>query len=372
MKEGKSLKRNPLMDMIRCFALLSVVAVHFFYNCGFYQEPVVGKRMYVAVLVRTALMVCVPLFMVLSGYLMRTKKLSGTYYSKIGYTLSIYILSSIVCSIANAWIFEKEWSARELIKGILDFSAAPYAWYIEMYTGLFLIIPFLNILYNGIPCKRWKILLIVIMCGLTAVGGVVNVYNFAVEKWWSTPRIATQYQKLIPYWWNNVYPITYYFIGCFLNEYGFPIKKRFSAVLLVISIVIFGTYSYWRSYGGEFIWGPWQNYSSLFNVIMTILVFGLFMNVRYKVQCSWKNKLWEKLSGLCLGAYLLSWIFDSLIYSYLKIEIPKVTDRFLYMVPVVLLVYVCSLILSWTINLIYKMFEFGLHILRQKISGRKI
>lgn len=30
----------------------------------------------------------------------------------------------------------------------------------------------------------------------------------------------------------------------------------------MLAIVGFGTYSYWRSYGGEFIWGPWQSYGS--------------------------------------------------------------------------------------------------------------
>lgn len=73
MKNDVGVKRNSNMDIIRCFALLSVVAVHFFLNSGFYDHVVIGKRMYVAVVVRTALMVCVPMFMVLSGYLMRTK-----------------------------------------------------------------------------------------------------------------------------------------------------------------------------------------------------------------------------------------------------------------------------------------------------------
>ena len=372
MKNDISIKRDTNMDIIRCFALLAVVAVHFFLNSGFYDKAVIGKRMYVAVLLRTALMVCVPLFMVLSGYLMRNKKLGRKYYSKIGYTLTIYVLSSILCFGVNAWLFDGEWNFRKLIEGILDFSAAPYSWYIEMYIGLFLMIPFLNILYNGIPTKKWKILLIIILCGLTALGGVTNVYNFEVEKWWQTPHIATQYQKLIPYWWNNIYPITYYFICCFLNEYGFAMKKRVAAPLLLLSILLFGTYNYWRSYGVEFIWGIWQNYSSLFTLILTVLTFGFLMNLKRKERKPWTDKIWETLSGLCLGAYLVSWIFDSIIYTHLKAMVPKITDRFVYFVPIVLSVYVCSLMLAWLINKSYFLSVKGMKILLQRIKREKI
>ena len=32
---------------------------------------------------------------------------------------------------------------------IFNFTACPNAWYLEMYIGLFLLIPFLNIIYNN-------------------------------------------------------------------------------------------------------------------------------------------------------------------------------------------------------------------------------
>jgi len=73
-------KRNPSLDIIRCIALFSVISVHFFLNNGFYGEIVIGKTMYIATIFRSMFMVCVPLFLVLTGYLMSGKKLSKTYY----------------------------------------------------------------------------------------------------------------------------------------------------------------------------------------------------------------------------------------------------------------------------------------------------
>lgn len=69
----KTQNRNPAMDLIRCVALLCVVGVHFFMHTGFYEQTVQGVGMYIAMVLRTFLMVCVPLFLILSGYLMRTK-----------------------------------------------------------------------------------------------------------------------------------------------------------------------------------------------------------------------------------------------------------------------------------------------------------
>lgn len=39
---------------------------------------------------------------------------------------------------------------------ITDYSAIVYAWYIEMYIGLFLLTPFLNRAYQAIPTRKQK------------------------------------------------------------------------------------------------------------------------------------------------------------------------------------------------------------------------
>ena len=93
---NKLVKRNPAMDFIRCFAFFSVVSVHFFLNNGFYSQELIGKRMYLMTCMRHFFMVCVPLFLVLTGYLMRKKQLSKKYYLKGTKTISIYILACLV------------------------------------------------------------------------------------------------------------------------------------------------------------------------------------------------------------------------------------------------------------------------------------
>lgn len=52
-------KREASLDVVRVFAVFSVIAVHYFLNSGFYDNPVIGERMYLMVTIRQFFMICV-------------------------------------------------------------------------------------------------------------------------------------------------------------------------------------------------------------------------------------------------------------------------------------------------------------------------
>ncbi len=364
-------KRNPAADIIRCFALFLVISVHFFLNNGYYSQAVQGTEMFIMTVMRQFFIICVPLFIMLSGYLLRKKQLSGKYYKKIGSIILTYVLASIFCLIYSLVFLHQEISFREAIFQILEFSADPYSWYIEMYLGLFLLIPFLNVLYNNLPSQKWKFGLIITFIILTSLPSVINVYNFNALNWWQDPSISFETDKLIPAWWVNIYPLTYYFIGCYLSEYKVNIKKIANVILIIITTLAYGAYTYWRTYKVYFIWGSWCDYTSFFSVILTTLVFVFFININYESFPKKLSFIFEKISGLCLGGYLLSYIFDSIFYPKLIEKVPIMTDRLGYYFLIVPLVYVSSLTLSYIlskiqllINIIYK----KLAALNQKIK----
>ncbi len=343
-------KRSAAADIIRCLAFFFVVSVHFFLKNGFYQEPVQGKRMFILTLMRSLFIICVPLFLTLSGYLLRKKEPSKKYYTRITKILMTYGLSSLAC-IAYAMVFlHEKYTVKNVITKLLNFNGAPYAWYIEMYLGLFLIIPFLNILYNHIRSQKWKIGLILTSVFLTSLPSVVNVYNFGSISWWALPSSLNETYKLIPSWWTGMYPITYYFIGCYLSEYGLAIKKRWNFLLIVLCTLVSGVYAYWRSYKAHFIWGSWCGYESLFNVILTTLVFTFLINIDYAHFPERLSRFIQKVSALCLGGYLVSWIFDSVFYPILIKNVPSVPHRLEYYIVIVPLVFTLSLALSYLVS----------------------
>ena len=97
MNNGKLQARDPAADILRCVAAFSVISVHFFMNSGFYSSPIDCPRMIVLLFMRSAFVVCVPLFLTLTGYLMTNKRLVRSYYRGIRNTLFTYVVSGLCC-----------------------------------------------------------------------------------------------------------------------------------------------------------------------------------------------------------------------------------------------------------------------------------
>ena len=339
--------RNPSMDLIRCLALLLVNSVHFFLFTGFYQEPLTGKRVLLMAVMRTACMVCVPLFMILSGFLMSRKPLEKGIYRKGLHTLWIYLLASGVCALYRLLLKHETMTAGQAMLGILKFRLAPYSWYIEMYAGLFLLMPFLNIAYGKLPSKTWKQIFVITLLFMTAMPGIVNVYPLEAQGWVLHPSRSDHFSKLIPQYWIDLYPVTYYVIGCYLREYGFKIRKRSCLLLILVSVLTNGLYNIWRSDGGVFKTGLWNDWGAFPQVVTASLLFVFFDNLDLTRLSDRMKIILSKISGLCLGAYLVSWVFDDYLYQVLNQQIPYVPWKLPYFFLVVPCVYICSLILSW-------------------------
>lgn len=360
--------RSPTLDIIRIFALFCVVSLHYYLFSGFYVLPLQGWKFYFATLARTLFMTCVPLFLLLSGYLMRHKTATKAYYAKLIRIIGEYLLASLFC-IASLAVHHGNGLADTVrvfllqILGIFSFEAAEYSWYVEMYIGLFLLIPYLNILYNGLQDKRAKQHLIFTMLLLSGIPEILNSASFSLP-WEMTYNDPADGLSLFPTAWHSVYPITYYFIGAYLNEFPLQLSKVKTAILLVASNLFAGTFCYIRSKGGLFIWGPWQNHESLFVVVQAVLVFSFFLQLdTHRIRAK-GQKFLALLSDLTFSAYLVSSVFDKLIYRLAGMRagnpVFKPSSYFL-LVP---LVFFCSLIAAFILVSIYK--------LLQKIISRSI
>lgn len=101
---------------------------------------------------------------------MKNKTLNKKYYLGISRVLIIYLLDSILYLGYNAIYNDTAFSIRNIVKSILYFDIG-YSWYIEMYIGLFLMIPFINLIYNNLKNKKQKQILILTMFVLTSFQG---------------------------------------------------------------------------------------------------------------------------------------------------------------------------------------------------------
>lgn len=350
---GNTRPRNPGLDVIRCTALICVVAVHFFLNTEFYKLPVTGRGMMAMTVIRSSLMVCVPLFLMLTGYLVRSRDTSARYYIKLVRILFVYAAASFLCAGYKVFFRNDDLNLTGAVAGIFDFTTAPYSWYIEMYIGLFLLTPFLNVLYDGLETKTRKQTLILTFLILTAGPSVFNAFPLDSPGWWLEPRKYTDHMLLVPDWWKQLYPITYFFLGRYLREYPLTWKPGKHLALTGTVFLLCGVYNVYRSWGGTFLKGPWQDYGSILIITQTVLVFSLLAGFRYDKMPAAVAKLISKISELSLGAYLCSWVFDQMIYPRLNATGLSMTEKWLWSPVIVAAILTGSLVAAWMIDGVY-------------------
>ena len=107
---------------------------------------------------RTSFMVCVPLFLLLTGYLVSAKKIPleignlKKYYKKIIPVFLSYAIGMTVIFAIYRLRGDRSYNLQKLVFGILGYKE--YSWYVNMYIGLFLLSPFLTNIWASIGDKK--------------------------------------------------------------------------------------------------------------------------------------------------------------------------------------------------------------------------
>lgn len=290
--------RNSGLDLVRCFAVLFVISSHFFINTPARDAIFEGPSMFLQGMGRTLFLVNVPLFLIITGYLNLNKVISRKYYSGMVSVLLSYIFISAVTIIFRERLLNEHYSPIQWILKITDFSAISYAWYIEMWIGLFLLTPFLNILWKNIETKRHKRILIATLYLLCALPDMFNRYGV----------------HLVPGYWEVVYPCGFFFIGAYIKEYQPSVAtwKLIGFILLcslinpVFNAIFISDHSMIQLVGDG-------------NGMIGMPLATAFFLLVYKIKISnnYVSKALASISKASLDMYLSSYMFDVVIYSYL-------------------------------------------------------
>ena len=184
--------------------------------------------------------------------------------------------------------------------------------------------------------------------------------------WFLKPLSSSDYFELLPDYWMGLYPITYYFIGCYLKEYPLKLSCKTIALASFLLFLANGSFNYYRSYGFFFVEGIWQEYYSLPVVLQAVLFFSFFVGLDYSKFPGKASRLLAKLSDATLGAYLVSWIFDTTFYYFLNDAIVDMRKRIIFFPLVVPLTAACSLLVSMVMNAIY---NFIAGIIRKRLNA---
>ena len=340
-------ERNVNIDLVKCIAVLSVIGIHFFLYSGFYNVEINNGSTILLTIMRMLFLVCVPLFMITTGYLMKNKEVNRAYYFGMLKTYTIYLIITIFIILYSILYLNSKISFVDAIKQILRFDIG-YCWYIEMYLGMFIFMPFLNVTYNSLPNKFMKKILILSMMSVTCIPVFINT------------KII-----LVPNWWTIIYPITYYFVGCYLREYKVNISWMKSLLFFILFWLLGSALIIWRSYWGKFIRG--DEWTSIFTFGMAVSLFILIINLNLEKIYQWIKKVIIKISELSLGIYLASYIADNLLYKNLFKDYNLVDIKYWFII--VPLSFIIAFIISFIANLLYKVID---KFIIEKIKNRVV
>ena len=350
-KESKPV-RDPSVDMIRCFAFILVVTVHFCLRSEMRDVPVISWRMFLFCTIRGFAVSCVPLFMMLTGYLQRYKKPEASYFVRIIPVYTVYVLASLANIAFNNIYGEDHDGPHYVIMKILNFKGARYAWYVEMYITLFLLAPYLNLIWKGLENRRARKFFLMIALLVSVAPSGVNIWRLVPLSWWKTPSSNTIYIKWIPYWFKHLYPFAYYFIGCYLAEYKVRFNRRKCLCAIAALTLFAGAFSYWRSTPETFMSAPWSNYASPITALMAFLIFVYILSGDHRKMSARSVSFFKFWASLTFGAYLFSNISDTVLYDRLALAVPDPEMRLVWILVTVPLSAVAACIMSWAVNLL--------------------
>lgn len=333
-------KRDLRLDTVRTAAIFFVICVHFYDSSGFPGETMGGAADWLLLCLWLVTHSCVPLFLLLTGWLCSRKTLSRAYYFGLVRILGMYVLCSLACLLFRAFWLHEQMSARYVFGSLVNFYACGYAWYVMLYFGLFLMIPFLNLIWKGLPGRNARRVLLATAFALSIL-----------------PSLLNQFVQLYSIWWTRLYPLCYYFLGAYLREYLPEMKKKHVPLWLAAAVMVFAAFDlfYYRNRAQAMIGVAYENYQVF---AVSILLFMTLLALPQPAGAG--ARFLTAVSRLSYGMYMLSWIPDNVIYPRLIARFPETCARCVWMLPCAAAVFFASLLLSSAVQFLYDPLERGL------------
>lgn len=321
--------RSAGLDIVRVFAILFVIGGHFFLHTDLNREVFGGFSMFLQAMAQTLFLINVPLFLILTGYLNLNKRINRSYYKGAIAVLLSYLFISVVTVIFREYYAGEHMSVVRWALEITNFSAISYGWYVEMWIGLFLFTPFLNILWHNINSQRHRQVLLLTLFALTALPDFFNRYGVS----------------LVPGYWELLYPVTFFFIGAYIREYR-PCPSRLKLIMAIVALCMINPVFNILFVHGRSLIHLAGDGNGIVGMPLATAFFLLFYQVNLKSDAS--KMILSKISVYSLDMYLCSYMFDVFYYRYFKAHFFETQSQFgMWFFVIVPLVFVSSFIFAW-------------------------
>lgn len=332
-------ERKLNIDLLKCFAIVFVVGVHFFLHTNYYGQSFTFKSIFLSSFIWMILMTCVPLFIMTTGYLMKDKTYSEDYFIKLLPVIGIYALTAAVYTFFDMRVVNEEYLGK-LFENIFSFSH--YAWYVNLYIGLYMLIPFLNAGFNSLTSRKNQVVVLGILVLFTIVPPTLSLLNKNEQNFMILPHI-------IPDYWKGLWPITYYLLGAFLASS----KKKSSFKELVFVIFILDILSVFGLAAiSETTFGI--EYGVLPVFLLSSLIFYSVIHLKVSIKNEWLQRVVLFISKNTLPIYLLSVIGDYYWYPKMVEKWGDFTNIFSRFPLIVIFLLIQAILMTFILNTLLK------------------
>lgn len=298
------------LDILRSLAIFLVVVTHMFNYTGILSVDIHTLNWAISDVLHYIAMICVPLFLLLTGYLQSKREFNIKHYSSIIPVLVSYFGISAINAVLTVKFFGTPSFSdgdgiRYMLLHIFDFSFG-YAWYVEMYISLFMLIPFLNILFNSLDKnkQKWFIVILAMTTMLPALGRSFKIFG--------------TYLTVFPDFLENMYVITYYYIGAYIAKHK-PTPSRALCGGVAVAILIFESVCCWLCTNPDYAWWMFNSNATLSHAVVATCVFLMLYNVDIKNRPI--KFIFKEISLCSFEMYLISYFTDRYLFSRLNIPI---------------------------------------------------
>lgn len=296
------------LDFVRTLACLFVVSAHFYLNVGYYDTPLVGTRMFIMTAARWLFVTAVPLFFMLTGYLKINKGMTKSHYISLVSLLISYVIVSVGKMILYNKIYGKIYTVKDMFINLGNYQIA---WYMGLYLCLFLLIPFINKMWNALNIKEQNVLLgtLVFLCS------VYPIFNY-----------------IAPSYFIGIYPVLFYFFGAMIRQRRYRPNRLILAAITIIVCIGEAAISMAFTKTGVFDWTLISTadgtYGTLFIGICTVCIFLIFYDL--DIKCTVLNKIMASISRVSFEIYLFAGAYDALIYREVKKQVSGGANDFFW------------------------------------------
>lgn len=302
-------------DLIRALAIIAVVVIHIFTEYVNNPHIFLTPKWWIINFIDSAARVAVPLFVMLSGYLILNSEKSysvRTFLQKRVTKIGIPLIAwPFLYYLWNLYTHHVPFSLSGFINDTIQLNIYYHLYYLYLIAGLYLITPLLKSFLSHASQGR-KLYLLILTFSFAFLVTALNYFTH------SGPRLGTMFTIFLPY-------VGYYLAGDFLRDITLS-KKAFvwlSALFALLCVVTtIGTawhmeYVHWgkevdlhsASYARYF-----YDYLSITVIPQSLIAFVLLLNLPSFVGVAQNEKLvrfTKLLAATSFGVYLIHpWIFD--------------------------------------------------------------